>query len=95
MYNNYTQWTAKGLKWLQLNWLVARHNVPFNHFDIFCCLFIVLSRWFCSPNECIIKPLGSIDVLNSGKTMYQAKLTYTFHVVGGAMGGAIDHWLLE
>ncbi len=33
------------------------------------------------PIECVIKPLGEIDVLNSGKPMYQTILTYTFHVV--------------
>ncbi len=42
---------------------------------------VVVVVLYSRPIECVIKPLGEIDVLNSGKPMYQTILTYTFHVV--------------
>ena len=33
------------------------------------------------PNESVIKPLGTRDVLPDGRQIYELKLTYSFHLV--------------
>ncbi len=51
---------------------------------VFVCMYVcvcVLCVFYDRPTECVIKPLGQMDILNNGRAMYSAVLTYTFHVV--------------